>query len=385
MRILHIGKFYPPFAGGMENFLGDLLPALAKQGVETMALVHQSPGSHGVGDVCTEEPAIVRAPCYGTLLYAPISPNFPLLFNGLLKKYKPDIIHLHVPNTSAFWVMLIARAAKIPWVIHWHADVVASNIDKRLAIAYSVYRPFEQRLLARAQRVIATSPRYLESSIPLSSWHEKSQVIPLGLDPERLGLPEPKTLQKMESLWGNQEKSFRVLAIGRLTYYKGHDILIQALAKTENIQVVIVGEGEQRQELERLIDELKLQEKVVLSGLLSEADLQALLVSCDCCCLPSIERTEAFGLVLLEAMRYGKAIIAADVPGSGMGWVVQDETTGLLFPVGDVDALARLMGQLSEQPEKSSALGVAGKLRFDESFHIDRIAEKTKVLYQKII
>jgi rhamnosyl/mannosyltransferase len=368
----------------MENFLGDLLPALNKQGVETMALVHRSTGRDGEVDSCAEESMIVRAPCYGSLLYAPVSPTFPLLFNNLLKKFKPDIIHLHVPNTSAFWVMILSRAFKIPWVIHWHADVVASNIDKRLAIAYSAYRPFEQRLLAKAETVIATSARYLESSIPLNSWHEKSQVIPLGLDPERLGLPEQKTVQKMELLWENKKKSFRVLAIGRLTYYKGHDVLIRALAKTENIQLVIVGEGEQRQELERLVAELKLQEKVVLSGLLSEADLQALLVSCDCCCLPSIERTEAFGLVLLEAMRYGKAIIAADVPGSGMGWVVQDEVTGLLFPVGDVAALAGLMSCLSEEPEKNSALGMAGKLRFDESFHIDRIAEKTRELYQQI-
>ena len=84
MLILHIGKFFPPFAGGIENFMGDLLPALVQQGVDTMALVHHSPDKHVANDTGLEESKIVRAPCYGTLLYAPVSPHFPFLFNSIL-------------------------------------------------------------------------------------------------------------------------------------------------------------------------------------------------------------------------------------------------------------------------------------------------------------
>lgn len=384
MRVLHVGKFFPPFAGGMENFLGDLLPALARQGVDVTALVHRSPGEP-VAHACRfDESRVYRASCYGSILYAPVSPRFPFLFNKILKRVKPDIIHLHVPNTSAFWVMLLAKASKVPWVVHWHSDVVSSAIDRRLAIAYSVYRPVEQRLLARARTIITTSQRYLDSSSPLNRWREKCKVIPLGLDPERLLPPERLPLQWAETFWGNTSV-FRVLAIGRLSYYKGHDLLIRAVAETDGMRVVIVGEGDRRLELERLIRELRLQDKVVLSGLLPEAELQALLVSSHCICLPSIERTEAFGLVLLEAMRYGKPVIASDVPGSGMGWVVRDGKTGFLFQVGEARELARSMRRLANKPEKSRAMGEAGQKRFESFFHIDRIAEETIRLYHDIV
>jgi rhamnosyl/mannosyltransferase len=379
-----VGKFFPPFAGGMENFLGDLLPALSRQGIEVTALVHSTPGEpvdrHGL----VGESMIYRVPCYGSVLYAPVSPGFPFLFNRILKQVKPDIIHLHVPNTSALWIMLLAGASKIPWVVHWHSDIVSSSIDRRLAAAYSLYRPVEQRLLVRSRSIIATSQRYLDSSTPLRRWRDKCTVIPLGLDPARLFPPGQLPLQCAEPFWGG-ENVFQILAIGRLTYYKGHDVLIRAAAEIDGIRVVIVGEGDHRPELERLIRKLHLQDRVVLSGLLSDAELQALMVSSNCLCLPSVERTEAFGLVLLEAMRYGKPLVAGDVPGSGIGWVVRDGITGYLFPVGSVDELARTLNRLVREPEKGRAMGLAGRQRFESLFHIDRVAEKTIGLYHEIL
>ncbi len=95
---------------------------------------------------------IYRAPCYGRLLYAPISPTFPFWLARAIREFQPDLLHLHLPNTSAFWALLVPAARRLPWVIHWHADVVASTIDRRLALAYRLYRPFEQRLLAASRR-----------------------------------------------------------------------------------------------------------------------------------------------------------------------------------------------------------------------------------------
>ncbi len=149
--------------------------------------------------------------------------------------------------------------------------------------------------------------------------------------------------------------------------------------------MLIVGEGDHRAEIERLIERLHLQDRVVLSGLLSDAELQALLVSSNCLCLPSVERTEAFGLVLLEAMRYGKAVIAGDVPGSGIGWVVRDGITGSLFQVGDEAELARTIDGLVREPEQGRAMGEAGRNRFESLFHIDRIAEQTLQLYHEVL
>ena len=134
---------------------------------------------------------IYRAPCQGSLLYAPLSPLFPKVLNRAVKEFNPHILHVHMPNTSAFWQLFIPSVMKIPMVIHWHSDVVQSSIDPRLEKAYRVYRPFEQKLLSRAGAVIATSRPYLETSRPLGKWHAKTRVIPLGIkDKENIGRSE---------------------------------------------------------------------------------------------------------------------------------------------------------------------------------------------------
>ncbi len=384
MRVLHIGKYYPPFAGGIEHFLADLLPPLKKQGVTVAALVHdEQPRRGGLLPTPSDTIPIYRAPCYGRLLYAPVSPTFPFWLNRVIREFQPDLLHLHLPNTSAFWAMMIPAARRLPWVIHWHADVVASAIDQRLALAYRLYRPFEQCLLATSRAVIATSPPYLQASTALTPWHDRCRIIPLGLDPARIPDPDLAAQERVAALWG--ETSFKVLAIGRLTYYKGHDTLIQAVPLLDSGRVLIVGTGEHRARLEALIHSLNLNQRVSLPGFQSEADLNALLASCDVLCLPSLERTEAFGLVLLEAMRFGKPVVVSDIPGSGAGWVTRQAGHGLLTPTGDSDALAAALQKLRDDPEQRARLGHAGAEALRRQFGITSVAANIIHLYRQIL
>lgn len=385
MRILHIGKFYPPFAGGMEHFLADLLPSQQALGLEVAALVHhEGPGWRGSipakGDL---PPLIYRAPCLGRILYVPLSPTFPWWLNRVIRDFAPDLLHLHLPNTSAFSAFLLPRARRLPWIVHWHADVVASTIDRRLALAYGLYRPFEQRLLRRSQAVIATSPSYLAASQALQPWRNRCVTIPLGLDPGRLQLPDTEGLVQALTLWG--DTSLRVLAIGRLTYYKGHEVLIRASASLPGVRTLIIGGGEYRQRLERLIQTLNLDGSVQLTGYLSEAEIAALLASCDLVCLPSLERTEAFGLVLLEAMRYAKPVVVSDIPGSGAPWLVRRAQNGLLSHPGDVRSLAAALAELQAHPERRQQLGVAGALALEQEFGIQPVAVAIGRLYGQVL
>lgn len=326
---------------------------------------------------------VVRVPTWGRILYAPVSPIFPLWLNRALRDFEPEILHLHLPNTSAFWVLREPRARTLPWVIHWHADVVASTHDRRLALAYPLYRPLERRLLRRAHTIIATSPAYRDSSVSLAPWHDKCRVIPLGLDPSRLAPSEPTVQEAATALWVSA--GLRLLAIGRLTYYKGHEILIQAMAEVPEAQLILIGEGEQQGRLNSLVQRLDLASRVHLLGQLPRSVLQGLLASCDCVCLPSIERTEAFGLVLLEAMHHGKPVISSDVPGSGMGWVVADRTTGLLVTPGDVAAWGAALREMAANSELRQRLGAEGKKRLEEQFTIVPIATQVATLYQEIL
>ncbi|MBL8258469.1 MAG: glycosyltransferase [Candidatus Competibacteraceae bacterium] len=384
MRVLHIGKYYPPFAGGMEHFLADLLPALAAHEIAGAALVHdEQRGRPGQAPTPTDSPAIYRAPCHGQLLYAPLSPTFPAWLRRAIREFRPDLLHLHLPNTSAFWAFLVPDARKLPWVIHWHADVVASTIDRRLALAYRFYRPLEQRLLAASQAIIATSKPYLDASAALRPWRERCHVIPLGLDPSRFPAPEPAARARAEALWG--DAAFRVLAIGRLTYYKGHDVLIRAAAELPGSRALIVGTGDRRDRLAGQIQASRLAERVLLPGFQPQEDLHALLASCDVLCLPSLERTEAFGVVLLEAMRFGKPVVVGDIPGSGPGWVTREAGHGLLVAPGDAAALAAALRALQRDPDRRQALGQAGAKALRERFGIGQVAADVADLYRQTL
>lgn len=380
-RILHVGKFFPPFSGGIENFMADLLEFTANAGCETAAIVHHHQAglpfrkeSIKAGDNCF---ALYRVPTLGRLLFTPISPRYWYYLQSVIRDFSPDLIHVHVPNVSAFWLIALKACRDIPIVVHWHADVVASGHHPGLAMAYRMYRPFEQKLLGKARAIIVTSGAYLNSSDSLISWRAKCHVIPLGLGPA--GSPPPHRQQ----VWGNSQE-FKVLCVGRLTYYKGHEHLIRAAAGVPGAKVLIVGKGERQGRLRNLIHKLNLGDRVMLFGQASGEQLNDFLHSCDCFCLPSIERTEAFGLVLLEAMRAGKPCIVTDVEGSGMSWVVQDGRTGLVVPAEQAESLREALLLLQREKAMRLAMGDAGRRRFHEYFIIEQIGKAILELYESL-
>lgn len=375
MRALHIGKYYPPFYGGMENYMGDLLPALMKRGVEIAALVHR----HRPG--ISPHPFVYQSTCYGRLLYAPISPQFPFRLTRLIRDFKPDLLHLHLPNTSAFWALAIAKARSIPWVIHWHADVdVQSN--QYLAYAYHAYRPLERHLLSKSDAIIVTSPPYLESSHTLAPWREKCRIIPLGRDSGAFPDLSPNDISIAHRQWGDTQR--KVLAVTRMSYYKGLEYLIQAISQIDSIKLIIVGPGTY-DKLLHYTQMLGIENKVWLADVQSLQSLHALMATSDCLCVPSIERTEAFGLVLLEAMYYGKPTIASDIPGSGVGWVVQHGITGKLVPPKNMQSLAQELHNLGHEKLAWIGMGIKGKSRFIESFDIRYSADQILRLYCDIL
>ena len=182
----------------------------------------------------------------------------------------------------------------------------------------------------------------------------------------------------------NNTKPLQVLAVGRLTYYKGFQYLIEAVAKTPDIHINLVGHGDQSTKLKALVTSLNVQDKVTFHGILSDAELAQQIKQCDCVCLPSIERTEAFGMVLLEAKYFGKATIASDVPGSGMGWIVDDGITGLKVKPANADALATALRTLNNNREEMAQMGQRGRQKFDREFEINHAIEGLMTLYQQI-
>jgi len=162
-------------------------------------------------------------------------------------------------------------------------------------------------------------------------------------------------------------------------------VLIRAAAKLSASRILIVGTGDRRERLAELIRSMELDDRVILSGFQPEADLDALLASCDVLCLPSLERTEAFGLVLLEAMRFGKPVVVSDIPGSGTGWVVRQANHGLLTPPGDPAALAKALRELQHNPLQRQTLGRSGAAALQDRFGIGSVAAAVADLYRRVL
>ena len=388
MKILHVGKYFSPFRGGLENYMHDLMAAHCRRGIGHAAIVH----SHERSFRSTEEIfetgqarfRIVRAGTWLRLFFTPISPAFPVEFRRMMKAFRPDILHLHMPNPSVFWCLLLPSARRLPWVVHWHSDVITQAQGWPMRFFHAFYRPLERSVLKRADAIIVTSPPYLDSSQPLRTWREKCHVVPLGMDPGRLtGVVMGGSVEAPAKSTGS--RPLRVLAVGRLSYYKGFDFLVEAVARVENVTLDIVGEGEQADSLKSRVTSLGIEDRVTFRGAASDAELGSLMARCDCLCLPSIERTEAFGVALLEAMSFGKAVVASDVPGSGMGWIVEQGVTGLKVRPANVGALASVLGQMERDRKQTAEMGMRGKEKFDRMFQIDHAAEGVLNVYQQVL
>lgn len=378
MKILHIGKYYPPFRGGMENFLSDLAGSQISRGHEVKVLCHQHdktlPGRTETG---RDGPEIIRVRIMGVAAYTPVAPGFYKALKNVLGQFQPDVVHAHLPNVSAFWLLLIRKKFRL--VIHWHSDVVSSENDWKLRTLYPFYRLFETRLLARADSVIATSRQYLETSIPLKQFKHKCVTIPLGIRTDKFGSAGKNT----DSGAGSPENTF-ILSAGRFTYYKGFEYLIRACSQGYSGRLIIVGDGPLRPELKRLAHEMKLSSQVVMPGKISDHELHDLFKTCTAFCLPSIERTEAFGVVLLEAMFYGRPLITTRVAGSGMNEVNVHQETGLVVEPEDSRALARAMQCMLDNPDHARDMGQKGRERLWDRFVLDRIAREVDEIYERV-
>lgn len=376
VRVLHLGKYLPPHPGGIERFLAELMPALRMNQVDSAALVHGD-GKHEYACRRRFQAAAVEAPVATSLAFTPISPSLPGRLAVLIRRWKPQLLHLHLPNPSTFWALLLPSARRLPWLVHWHADVPFNADDWRLRLLYRLYRPFETWLLRRATLIVASSDAYARGSLPLQRWRDKVVVVPLGLGDAEPSKPQP-------NLWPGSG-GLRVLFVGRFTYYKGVEVLLRALAATEGIELLLVGSGTLDQSLRQLAARLDITHRLRFAGALDDDALASAYAAADVLCLPSIERSEAFGMVLLEAMRTGIATIATQVKDSGMAEVLDHGQAGVLVPPADVEALAGALARFRDDEAFRQHIAASGNRRFLERFRITEVARRIAGLYRQLL
>lgn len=364
----------------MEYFVQDLALEQARAGHEVLVLAHA--GQHPPGTVQPAPGLTVRRYRVWARVgrgYAPLAPGL-LLRAGFLNCFRPDLIHLHCPNPVGLSLRLPART---PLIMHWHSDVVFPQNRSPVGWQLKLWRFFERALLGRAAGIITTSPRYAETSQTLREHLSKVRVVPLGLPASPAAAASPGSAA---AAWlAEKPLGSRLLTIGRLSHYKGLEVLLEALARLPKAYLCLIGQGEERERLEAQRDRLGLGDRVFLAGQVSEPEREQCLALADVFCLPSLDRTEAFGLVLLEAMRAGQACLATSVAGSGMAYALDEGRAGALVPPGRVEPLAEALGRLLSDRDLRRRLAEAGRERFFNHFTMPVVAGQVEEVYHEAL
>lgn len=314
MRILQLAKFYDPYKGGIETVTKDLTEGLNEIGMPCDVLCCNDKYKDELHN--RTHYSIIKTKSFGSFCSTSIAPKIIFKLQKIQNKY--DIIHVHLPNPLAnLAIVLTNPKAKI--VIHWHSDIVKQkNLIK-------LYRPLQDKLLRRADLIIATSHNYSAASEFLQEYMHKIKIVPIGINQS-----DSYNIDLCRQIKDNYAGKKIIFSLGRLIYYKGFKYLVEsAKFLNDDIVILIGGTGELYDELNDLIKKHSLENKVKLLGRLSDDEVHAYFNACDIFCLPSIARSEAFGVVLLEAMRARKPIIATNIEGSGVNWVNQHKLTGL--------------------------------------------------------
>ena len=371
MRVTMVNKYYPPHLGGIEYHMRDLASALARRGHSVRALVSDESRETVREEIeGVEVTRLGRAFAYAS---TPIALGMRAAVREQASGESPaDLLHLHFPYPWGEVSWLAARSP-LPAVMTYHSDIV------RQKTMLAAYAPLLRRVLDRMDVIIASSPDMVEHSPFLSRVAEKCRVVPFGIDVDRFELDAHEAV-RATTIRAMHPRPI-VLFVGRLVYYKGVDVLVEAMASVD-ADLVVVGTGPLERQLRARIAHLGMQERTTLLPALAAEDLAVWFNAAHVLCLPSVARSEAFGLVQLEAHAAGTPVVSTGLT-TGVPFVNKDGVTGLTVEPGSADELARALRMLVEDDSLRERLGRQAKERARAEFTIDRMVDDTLAVYHE--
>ncbi len=375
MRVLHVYKDYAPVFGGIEGHIQALARTQATRGLDVSILVTRHDGWHttrgaDAGASCEAPPHVIRAGRLLTARSTPMSPQLPFL----LAAARPDVVHLHAPYPPGELAQLLLRRGRAT-VIGYHSDVV------RQRILGAVWRPLQKRLLRRADRVLVASHAYRQSSPVLCASGARCTVVPYGIDLDRFARPDPARVEALRARFPGP----KVLFVGRLRYYKGVGHLIDAIAEGQpEIQLLIAGRGPMEATWRQRAAATDASHRIHFLGDVTTDDLPALYAAADLFVLPSTHRSEAFGIVLLEAMASGLPVISTEL-GTGTSEINRDGETGRVVPPSDPGAIASVLRNLLADDTTRQAMAAAGRARAARRYGVDTMVDAVDAVYRDVL
>lgn len=373
MQIVHLSCVAPPQIGGIGRVAAVEVGLLKQAGEDAVLLAPETRGG-GVAE------NVKRVKTRWTLGNAAALDEASLM----PEIAEADVVHLHYPfYGTAGLVAKLRRQNKIKrLVMTLHMDAQAPGVKGWIFNLHR--RMFQPKLLQAADKLIVSSLDYAEHSSFASQVKERGPDVvelPFGVDETKF-FPSPSS----EPLTAHCSLLTPVIlfvgGMDKAHAFKGVDVLLKAMVKIADANLVLVGDGALRPAYEKLAAELGVASRCRFVGALKEDDLVAAYQGADVLAFPSISGAEAFGLVAIEAQSCGKPVVASDLPG--VRTVILDGETGFLVPAHDHEALATRLSQILKDPNLRSKMGESARQRVLEKYTLKKHIESLIAIYESL-
>jgi glycosyltransferase involved in cell wall biosynthesis len=380
LKISLINSFFPPWRGGAETYVYNLARGLQARGHEVRVVCGSSPVKAGTEHI--DRVRVERLRVAGKVYGTPIIPKLALR----LMRENSDIIHAGFPSPyNAFFASVASRLRGIPAVLTWHNDLPAVA---RAAHAIATVHEYAVLpvYLGNFKFLISTSRLYAETSRVLRAHRERVVIIPHGVDTVKFNPQVRADELRRQIVAGNRKIILFVGALTRWHIYKGLDILMKAVAllkgESSHLKLLVVGGGDLVSRYVQLASDLGIHDDVFFAGNVSDDELPKYYAISDVLVLPSKDRCEGFGLVLLEANATGKPVIGSAV--GGIPSVIKDGHNGILVPPSDPNVLASTIRRALKDEGMLREMGKNGR-RFAKDHDWSIVAEQTESVYKRAL
>jgi len=380
LKIAHIVCAFPPYKGGMGNVCLEQVKELVKLGHQLVVFTPQyEKNTPLIEDYCGFK--VQRLKPLFKFGNAAFLPTLPKKLKGF------DIIHLHWPFAGTGELITLNKSLSSKLVIQYHMDLIDTKIRGFIFSLYNIL--FNKQLVKAGRKILVSSLVYLETSKIRKYYKEfkdKFVISPFGVEQDRFFPQEKnKKLLLKHSIRSDEKIILLVAALDRAHYFKGVENLLRALSnfvlRELKIKLILVGDGDLREGYEELAEDLGVSNKIIFAGKVSNQELPQYYNLCDVFVLPSTSRSEALGLVSLEAMACAKPIIVSDLPGPNS----LVEGNGLIVRVNDVEDLAEKIKKLIEDKKLGVEFGQQSLKLAQTKYNWSQIVKDIEKIYYDAI
>ncbi len=378
-----VAPYFYPKIGGLENYAYQIGKGLKEKYGWEVVVVTSGHEAHKYQADQIDGMKIYRLPRWFRISNTPVNPLWFFQINKLIAKEKPDLINAHTPVPFISDVA-VRVSREIPFVLTYHGDLTkAGTVLNLLSKLY--YSSVGNNTLKNSDKIIATSEYYARSSVYLKPYLKQLGIVPPGVDIHRFNPGVDKSYVKKK--YGSHQFVLFVGQLDKTHTHKGINYLLQAvpviLKEIKDFKLLVVGKGDNIQNYLSYTRALSIEKNVIFTGFVPDAKLPLYYAGSDVTVLPTVDNSEGFGMVLLEAGACAKPVIGTRV--GGIPFVINDRKTGLVVPPRDPQALARAIIDTLRNSQSAIRMGANGYQKVKNSFTWDKQIKKTHDLFMKYV